>query len=55
MQMKLNSRILGQVLVDPETITVSLTQIGYSQDLIVDKIEWGKIIHIKSGNGANIN
>ena len=30
-------------LIDPETITVSLTQIGSSQDLIVDKIEWGKI------------
>lgn len=42
-------------LIDPETITVTLTQISYSQDLIVDKIEWGKRIHIKSGNGANIN
>ena len=42
-------------LVDPETITVTLTQIGYSQDLIVDKIEWGKIIRIRSGSGANIN
>ncbi len=27
-------------LVDPASITVSLTQIGSSQDLIVDKIEW---------------
>lgn len=42
-------------LVDPETITVSLTQIGYSQDLIVEGIEWGKIVKIKSGTGANIN
>ena len=42
-------------LVDPETISVTLTQIGYSQDLIVDKIEWGKIVRIRSGNGANIN
>lgn len=42
-------------LVDPETITVTLTQIGYSQDLIVDKIEWGKNIIIRSGVGANIN
>ena len=42
-------------LVDPETITVTLTQIGYSQDLIVEGIEWGKIVKIKSGNGANIN
>jgi hypothetical protein len=42
-------------LVDPETITVTLTQIGYSQDLIVDKIEWGKNIIIRSGLGANID
>jgi len=42
-------------LVDPESITVTLTQIGYSQDLIVDKIEWGKRIVIKSGTGANID
>ena len=42
-------------LVDPETITVSLTQIGYSQDLIVDGIEWGKVIKVKSGTGANIH
>lgn len=42
-------------LIDPETITVTLTQIGYSQDLIVEKIEWGKNIIIRSGLGANIN
>lgn len=42
-------------LIDPETITVTLTQIGYSQDLIVDRIEWGKNIIIKSGLSANIN
>jgi hypothetical protein len=42
-------------LIDPETVTVSLTQIGYSQDLIVEKIEWGKQIIIKSGTGANID
>lgn len=42
-------------LIDPESITVTLTQIGYSQDLIVDGIEWGKKIKIKSGNGANIH
>jgi len=42
-------------LIDPETITVTLTQIGYSQDLIVDKIEWGKNIIIRSGLGANIH
>lgn len=42
-------------LVDPESITVSLTQIGYSQDLIVEKIEWGRKIVIKSGTGSNID
>jgi hypothetical protein len=42
-------------LVDPETITVNLTQIGSSQDLIVEKIEWGKKIIIKSGSGTTID
>jgi hypothetical protein len=42
-------------LINPETITVSLTQIGSSQDLIVDKIEWGSKIKIRSGNAANID
>jgi hypothetical protein len=42
-------------LVDPETITVTLTQIGYSQDLIVEKIEWGKKVMIKSGNASTID
>jgi hypothetical protein len=44
-----------QNLVDFETITVQLTQIGYHQDLIVDKIEWGKRIFVKSGNGSNVD
>jgi len=42
-------------LVDPSTITVTLTQIGYSQDLIVDSVDWGKIVKVRSGVGANIN
>lgn len=42
-------------LIDPESITVTLTQIGYSQDLIVERIEWGKNIIIKSGTGSNID
>ena len=42
-------------LVDVETITVSLTQIGHSQDLIVEKIESGKSVIIKSGLGVNID
>lgn len=41
--------------VDPESITVTLTQVGYSQDLIVDKIEWGRRVIIKSGTGTNID
>lgn len=42
-------------LVDPETITVTLTQIGSSQDLIIEKIEWGTKVKIKSGNGTGID
>ncbi|NDB85154.1 MAG: hypothetical protein EB127_21000 [Alphaproteobacteria bacterium] len=42
-------------LVDPESITVTLTQIGSSQDLIVDKIEWGSKIIIRSGTASNID
>lgn len=42
-------------LVDLETITVNLTQIGHSQDLFVEKIEWGKKVIIKSGNGTSID
>lgn len=41
--------------VDPESITVSLTQIGYSQDLMVQSIEWGSRILIKSGTGTEID
>mgnify|MGYP000485260987 CR=1 FL=1 len=42
-------------LVDPASITVNLTQIGSSQDLIVDKIEWGSRIVIRSGSASNID
>jgi hypothetical protein len=42
-------------LVDPETITATLTQIGSSQDLIVDKIEGIKRVVIKSGNASVID
>ena len=42
-------------LIDPESITVTLTQIRTSQDLIVDAIEWGKRIKVKSGNASNID
>ena len=42
-------------LIDPESITVTLTQIGYSQDLIVDAVEWGRVIKVRSGVGANIH
>jgi hypothetical protein len=42
-------------LVDAESISVQLTQIGYSQDLIVQDIQWGKNVIIKSGNGTTID
>jgi hypothetical protein len=42
-------------LVDQETITVNLTQIGSSQDLIVDRIEWGKRIVVRSANASAID
>jgi len=42
-------------LIDPDSITVTLTQIGYSQDLIIEAVEWGRNIKIKSGVGANIH
>tara|TARA_R110002020_G_scaffold113480_4_gene260990 strand:- start:181 stop:846 length:666 start_codon:yes stop_codon:yes gene_type:complete len=42
-------------LIDPETITVTLTQIGSSQDLIIDAIEWGQKVKIRSGNASNID
>lgn len=42
-------------LVDPDSITVTLTQIGSSQDLIVESIDWGKVVKIKSGTASNIN
>lgn len=41
--------------VDPESITVTLTQIGTQQDLIIDKIEWGSKIMVRSGSGSNID
>lgn len=42
-------------LVDPETITVTLTQICSSQDLIVDSIEWGSKVKIRSGSASKID
>jgi len=42
-------------LIDPESITVTLTQIGSSQDLIVEKIEWGRQVIVRSGNASNID
>lgn len=55
-----NSNIINlpdywEKLIDPETITVQLTQIGYSQDLIINGINWGKQIIVQSGNSANID
>ena len=42
-------------LVDPESITVTLTPIGSSQDLFVDSIPWGRKVIVKSGNASNID
>ena len=42
-------------LIDQESITVNLTQIGSSQDLMVDRIEWGSRIVIRSGSASNID
>ena len=42
-------------VIDPDTIHVMLTPIGYVQDLVVDKIEWGRKIVIKSCNASNIH
>ena len=41
-------------LIDLESVTVSLTQIGSSQDLIIEKIQAGKI-YIRSGNATAID
>lgn len=41
-------------LIDPDTITVTLTQIGHSQDLIVKSVE-EKLITIESGISSNIH
>lgn len=42
-------------LIDPESITVSLTQIGCSQDLIIDRIESDRKIYVRSGNESSID
>ena len=42
-------------LIDVDSITVTLTQIGSSQDLIVESIDWGKVVKVKSGNGTSID
>ena len=42
-------------LIDVDSITVALTQIGSSQDLIVESVDWGKVVKVKSGNGTSID
>ena len=42
-------------LIDIDSITVTLTQIGSSQDLIVESVDWGKVVKVKSGNGTSID
>jgi len=42
-------------LIDPETITVSLTPVGSYQELYVHKIEWGKKVIVKNNQGSSIH
>jgi len=43
-------------LIDLESITVSLTQIGSSQDLIIEGLEdWGTKVKVRSGNASAID
>ena len=42
-------------LIDPETITVTLTSVGSYQELYVDKIEWGKKVIVKNNAGSAIH
>jgi hypothetical protein len=42
-------------LVNPESITISLTPIGCYQELFVEKISWGKNIIVKNREGGPIH
>ena len=42
-------------LIDPESITVTLTSIGSYQELYVEKIEWGKKVIVKNSQGSSIH
>ena len=42
-------------LVDPDSITVQLTPMGSSQDLIVDSINWGRQVVVRSVAGTGID
>ena len=42
-------------LVDPDSITVQLTPMGASQDLIVDSINWGRQVIVRSVAGTGID
>lgn len=41
--------------VDMDNIVVNLTPNGHWQELFVEKIEWGKRVHIKNNAGTGIN
>jgi len=41
-------------LVDPESITVSLTPAGYHQELFVESIQWGSRVIVKNNAGGSI-
>ncbi len=42
-------------LVDIETVGVTLTPVGFYQELFVEKIEWGTKIIVKNNAGASVN
>lgn len=42
-------------LVDSESVSIQLTQIGSSQDLIIENIDWPNSITVRSGNGSEID
>jgi hypothetical protein len=42
-------------LVDPESITVTLTPIGTSQDLFYEEVEWCSTIKVMNASGGPIN
>ena len=53
--MSLNFLTIGEDWLIQRRLQFTLTQIKTSQDLIIDGIEWGTRVKVKSGNGTNID